>query len=117
MQCRPRRPADRRPPVGERRLQATAEPPLDPLDELEQAERVGRAAADVERLAADRIDPLQRARSSVDQVADPEHVANLLAVAVDRQRLTGQGCDAEPGDPALVLDAELPCAIDARLAK
>ncbi len=53
----------------------------------------------------------------VDQVADPERVADLLAVAEDRERLAAVVAQAEPGDPALVLDAELPRPVDARLAE
>ena len=57
----------------------------------------------------------QRPLVEVDQVIHPECVADLLAVAVDRERLAGRRRDAEPGDPALVLNAELPRPVDARL--
>ena len=74
-------------------------------------------AADVEDLARDRVDPVDGPLVGVDQVADPERVADLLAVAEDRERLARGRRHAEPGDPALVLDAELAGAVDARLAE
>ena len=49
------------------------------------------------------------------EVVDVQHVARLLAVAVEGDRLAEHGGDGEPGDPALVLDAELAGAVDAGL--
>src|SRR5262249_3103356 len=51
------------------------------------------------------------------QVVDEEEVANLPSVAVDGDRLAGDRGDGEPGDPALVLDAELAPAVDAGLSE
>ena len=103
------------PPVRERRVVRPAEGAIERGDQLPEAQRVGRAAADVEDLAPDRVDPLEGPLVGVDQVADPERVADLLAVAEDRERLVERRGDAEPGDPALVLDAELPRPVDAGL--
>ena len=74
-------------------------------------------AADVERLPGDGIAMFIRRFVSARQVVDVQHVAHLLAVAVDRDRLAQHRGDGEPGDPALVLDAELARAVDAGLAE
>ncbi len=98
-------------------VERPAELPFQPRHQLAQAQRVGRPTADVEHLASDRVDPLVGGLVGVDQVVDPERVADLLAVAEDRERLAGDHRDAEPGDPPLVLDPELPCPVDAALAE
>ena len=86
--CRRRRRAGR--PAASRRSAGSSGRPKSCSslrDQLAQAERVGRPAAEVEDLARDRVDPLRGALVGVDQVADPERVADLLAVAEDRERL------------------------------
>src|SRR5262249_9029088 len=105
------------PPGGEGRVQGAAQGPLQPPDPLPAAHRAVRAAAQVQDLAADVVDPPERRLVGVDQVADPEGVADLLAVAVDGHRRAGGRGHAEPGDPALVLDPELAGPIDARLSE
>src|SRR4051812_18315069 len=102
-----------RPPVGAGRVEGPAERPLQHGHQLVQAQGVAGPAAEVERLARDRVDPLEGPLVGVDQVVDPERVADLLAVAEDRERPAHRRRDAEPGDPALVLDAELPRPVDA----
>src|SRR5215510_10609644 len=67
----------------------------DQVEQLEQAERAAWAAADVERAAADRIDPGPGAEQRVDEVIDEQHVADLVAVAVDRDRGAGDCADQE----------------------
>src|SRR6185312_4572363 len=90
---------------------------LDLLHQLVERHHVRRAAADVEDLALDPIDALDRGLEAVEKIVDEEDVAHLLAVAVDRDRLPlGRG-DREPRDPALILDAELAAPVDARLAE
>src|SRR5262245_6398083 len=51
----------------------------------------------------------------LDQILDPENVAHLFAVAVDRDRLAENGGNREPSDPPLVLDSKLAGAVDTGL--
>src|SRR5262249_7018690 len=104
-------------PVGERRVESAAQGTFKHGNQFEQAERVRQAAAEVEDLPPDRVDPAEGRLVGVEQVVDPERVAHLLAVAEDREWPPGDRRHAEPGDPALIFDAELPRAVDARLTE
>src|SRR5436305_6623623 len=80
---------------------------LDLGEQLAQAQTVGRPAADVERPPGQPLAPARSAQERVDEVVDVEHVADLLAVAVDGDRLAVERPDQEVSDPALILGAEL----------
>src|SRR5262249_42327412 len=100
-------------PVGVAGVKRPAQVALQFGDQLTQAQCVGRSAAKVEDLAGDYIDALKRPLVGVDQVTDPERIANLAAVAEDGERLAERGSNAEPGDPALIFNAKLTSAEDA----
>src|SRR5262245_637454 len=104
-------------PVGVGRPERAPEGMLQLGDQRAQAQRVVGPAADVEDLALHVVDPRQGALVDVHQVADPEHVADLLAVAENRERLPRRRRHAEPGDPTLILNSKLTRTIDARLSK
>src|SRR5690606_7599142 len=74
----------------------------DELDQLEKADRVCGAAADVEGAAGELRAAFGR-QKRVDEILDEEDVAHLPAVAVERDGLALHRTDEEVGDPALVL--------------
>ena len=116
--CRPRRPAGR--PAASRRGVGSSRGRTSRLSLATSSRRLIVLAGPPPMLKTsplDLVDPLQGALVDVDQVADPERVADLLAVAEDGERLAGRRGDAEPGDPSLVLDPELAGAVDAALAE
>src|SRR5271165_4864490 len=72
----------------------------------------------------DVVDPARGSRGigrcklvSGHQVIDVQQIAYLQTIAVDGDRSFEQRCDREPGNPSLVLYAELPLTVDARLAE
>src|SRR5271165_6848613 len=90
------------------------------LEESEQFHKRQRAR----RPPTDVVDAARRSRGSGrcklvggHQVIDVQQIAYLQTIAVDGDRSFEQRCDREPGNPSLVLDAELPLTVDARLAK
>jgi hypothetical protein len=89
----------------------------DGVDELEQAHGAGGATADVERPTAKPVDAAHGQLHGVEQVVDEQDVANLAAVAVHGDGLTGHGPHEEVGDPTLVLVALLVRAVDAAHAE
>src|SRR5260370_9629406 len=98
-----------------------AEGRLEPVlgEDRELAEKgVGRhrdAGADVEGAS---VASLERGEVGRRDVADMEHVARLVAVAVDGQRLAFEHPAGEDGDHASLFREEvLACAIDVRAAK
>jgi hypothetical protein len=103
----------RRAPVGEVHDHLSTEDLFDPADQLQQAHRVRRPAAEIERAAGDVADPPEGVHVGVDGVVDEQDVAHLPAVAVDGDRFARQGADQEVGDPSLVLGAHLMRAVDA----
>ena len=48
---------------------------------------------------------------------DPEEVADLFAVAIDRDLLVSHGGDGHPSNPALIFHSKLAGAIDAALSE
>src|SRR5207248_5073899 len=83
------------------------------LEQLEQTDRIGRSAAEIEYAPVDPVDVLQGAHIGIHRVADIEDVAHLLAVAVDGDRLALERSDEEMRDPALILGPHLPLSVDA----
>src|SRR5439155_19062825 len=79
--------------------------------------RVRWSTTDVVDLALRRFDALGGQLISAHEIFDVQHVAHLLAVAVDRDWLARYGGDDEPSHPALVLDAHLPWPVDTRLTE
>src|SRR5205823_10613753 len=69
--------------------------------------------ADVVDLTGCGIDFLHGQAESTHQVVDEQHVPYLLAITVDRDRLSGYGRDDEVRQPSLVFRAELSRAVDA----
>src|SRR5580658_4665 len=86
------------------------------LDQIEQGDRVAGTAPDVVD-AARRSGTCRCGVERVEQVVYVEHVAHLLAVAIDAQRKSELTGDDEPRDPALILHPKLTRAVDARLPK
>ena len=74
-------------------------------------------AADVEGLLRRLVREADGRLVGAQQIIDVQHVAHLLAVAVDGDGPAEHRGDREPGDPALVLHAELARPVDARLAE
>src|SRR5690606_20051252 len=90
---------------------------LEQSDEIDERQELARSAADGECLALDLVGRRDRRLVGPHEIVHVEHVAHLLAVAVDGNRAAQARGDREPGDPTLILNAELPRAIDARLAE
>lgn len=80
-------------------------------------ERMLRAAANVVDLPGDGVNALEGQFVEIHQVVNVEHITHLLAIAINDNRATGLGGNHEMRRPALILDAELPWAIDRRLPK
>src|SRR5207249_3869968 len=72
-------------PILESKRRVRAADPLDVLEQLDQAQRPLRAAADVERMAGKAIDGRLCEKEGVDQIVDEEDVAPLQACAVERE--------------------------------
>jgi hypothetical protein len=70
------------------------------VDHLEQADRVARAAADVERRAGELSIRSRTSRKGVHEVLHPEDVAYLRAIAVQRDRLVGERAQREVCAPS-----------------
>ena len=80
---------------------------LEPMDELLYGQLILRATADVVNLAGDLVAFLPRQAIGVNQVINKEKVTSLFTIAKDGDG-TAQGVrNQEPGDPALILHAEL----------
>src|SRR4051812_43197340 len=82
-------------------------------EQLAETDRIGGAAPEIEGAPGDTVDPLPRAEIGLDGVGDVEHVADLVTVAVERDRLAFERADQEVRDPALTLGAHLAMAVDA----
>ena len=76
---------------------------------------MGRAAADVEGLLRHLVGSADRRLVGAKQIVDVQDVAHLLAVAEDGDVAPEDRGDDEPGNPALILHAELARPVDARL--
>src|SRR6185312_228783 len=88
-------------------------PLLQQRDQLEEAERVLRAPADVESVASQRPYPATHRQQGIHEVLRIQHVAHLAAISEQDQRRTGSSPDEEVSHPSLILIAELMRAIDA----
>src|SRR5437763_11029448 len=118
--------ADLRPPAGKAAELAdvadipalVADPPIakgdrrttpvqhgDAVDQLQQAQRVFRPAADIERLAGDLRQAPFGDQKRLDLILDKQRVADLLAIAIDRDRLAAGGAQQETRKPAMMLSA------------
>src|SRR5690242_7830284 len=105
------------PPSPEGKARAPAVQCRDTVDQLEEAQRVFRSAADVEGLAGDIGQTLLGGQERVDEIIDEQSIAYLLAIAVKRDRLPVGGADHEMREPALVLGAVLMRPVDAAHAE
>ena len=97
--------------------QGRPEQVLESIDEFENAQRVPDAAADVEGLALNRIDLPTRSFKRCHEILDEQCIANLHAIAIDRDGLALHRSTHEMSDPTLILVAVLMRAIDAAHAK
>src|SRR5438067_8327561 len=93
------------PPSPKAEARAAAVQRRDTVDQLEEAQRVFRAAADVEGLAGDVGQALLGHQERIDEISDEESIAHLLAVAIQRDRLPVGRTDHEMREPALILRA------------
>src|SRR5262249_51579915 len=80
-------------------------------------ERMEATSADVEDFAADAVNLFDRETERAHKIVDKEHVAHLLAVAINRDRAAGKRRDNEMGHPSLVLSAKLTRPINATHAE
>jgi hypothetical protein len=85
----------------------------DRLDQLDEAGGSFRPAADVERVAGERVHLRLREQHRIDEIADVQDVADLQSVAVYRDRLILDGANEKVRDPALILGAELVRTVNA----
>src|SRR5690606_11445562 len=90
---------------------------LDGGQDLVDADCIGGATAKIEGAPTHPVDAVQYGPIGCDCVVDEEDVADLLAVAVNRDRFTLQCGDEEMRDPALVFGAELARTVDAAHAE
>src|SRR4051794_38854053 len=95
----------------------STDPIADELEQLQEADGVVRSAPDVEhpsRLARHRA---LRQQQRFDQVVHEQDVADLTAIAIERDRPAIQRLNEEMRDPPLVLGADLVRAINAAHAE
>src|SRR5689334_5297006 len=85
-------------PILEAELDFAPDDRADLVDQLKQADGILRSAAEVECVPRNAADIVERRDIGVHRVADVEDVADLLAVAVDRDRLTLECTDQEMRD-------------------
>src|SRR5437868_1549880 len=85
----------------------------DKAKQFAKADCIGRAASEIEYLAANLIDVVEHPDPGIDRIVDEQRVANLVAVAINRDRPLMNGLEHKMRDPALVLVAKLPWAVDA----
>src|SRR5271165_3912263 len=90
---------------------------LEKSEQFHQRQRSRWPPADVVDAASGPRGIGRRKLVSRHQVIDVQQIAYLQTIAVDGDRSFEQRCDREPGYPSLVLDAELPLTVDARLAE
>ncbi len=79
------------------------------------AHRIVWPAADVVDLTCCNVNTAHKRGVGVQQIVDKEHIAHLLAVAVDANGASLDGGNDKPGHPTLILDPKLSVAIDAAL--
>jgi len=101
------------PPRAEPHLWTTATHSADEIDEFQQAHRILRPAAQVECAAADRVDVGECSEPGRDCVIDVQGVADLQAVAKNRDRAAPDGLQHEVGNPTLIFRSELAGSVDA----
>src|SRR5581483_902709 len=90
---------------------------LQERDQFQQAEGVARASANVERLPGQSSHVLLCEQKRLDQVSHEQYIANLAAVAEERQRAAVAGANEEMRHPALILVTKLMGTIDATHAE
>src|SRR3954469_13376354 len=90
---------------------------LDAGQEFVEAEGIVRTAAEIECPARHGFDPVQAEQISPHGVVDIQHVADLIAIAVNRDWLAFMGTDEKMRHPTLVFAAILMRAVEAAHAQ
>ena len=75
------------------------------------------SSTDIVDLSGSGVDVVDNHRQSVYEIVYVQEISDLLAVAINGECLAQRGRDRKPGNPALVLNAKLPLAINTRLTE
>jgi len=85
--------------------------------ELNEAQRIGDPAADIESMPRDISHMLLREHERIDQIIHIQSVANLLAIAIDCEWSVFDCANQKVRDPSLSLGAVLMGSVDATHAE